>query len=213
MKITKYNHACLGVDEQGQKLVIDPGSWTSDFGTLENIVAVVVTHNHPDHLNMNNLMRIKQANPEVQFFGAAEVAQDASILHMATVTGGQTIEVGAFTLQFFGEMHALIHTSFPPVPHNVGVFVSNSLYYPGDSFTIPTGVEVQTLAAPVSAPWLKIAETIDFVTAVKPQRCFATHNAILSEQGQMIADSQMVAACQQIGAEYLKLQPGQAIDI
>jgi L-ascorbate metabolism protein UlaG (beta-lactamase superfamily) len=213
MKLTKYTHACLVLEEQEQKLVIDPGSWTPDFGPLEGIVAVVVTHNHLDHFNMDNLTRIKQANPGVKLFGAAEVAQDASALGMNIVTGGQGIKVGAFNLQFFGDMHAVIHSSFPPVPHNIGVLVNNNLYYPGDSLTIPADVAIQVLATPVSAPWLKMGEVVDFVTAVKPQRCFATHNAILSEQGQTIADNQMSAVCQQIGAEYLRLKTSQTITI
>lgn len=213
MKVTKYTHACLVLEEQGQRMIIDPGSWTADFGPLENVVGVVVTHNHADHYNAHNLERIRQANPEVQIFGAQEVATDTTTLDVTPVSGGQTVQCGSFTLQFFGEMHALIHASFPPIPHNIGVLVNDSLYYGGDSFTIPTGVQVKALAVPVSAPWLKMAEVVDYVTAIKPQLCVATHNALLSEQGQSIADTQMQMVCQSLSAQYLPLRVGESTEI
>jgi L-ascorbate metabolism protein UlaG (beta-lactamase superfamily) len=34
MKLTKYTHACIVLEEQGEKLVIDPGGFTPEFGDV-----------------------------------------------------------------------------------------------------------------------------------------------------------------------------------
>ncbi|MGO7984029.1 hypothetical protein ACC691_40010, partial [Rhizobium johnstonii] len=84
------------------------------------------------------------------------VAAAAKDFAIETVSAGDEVTVGAFTLRFFGGRHAVIHSSIPIVD-NVGVLVNDTLYYAGDSFTIPDGVDVQVLAAPAGAPWMKLA--------------------------------------------------------
>lgn len=214
MKITKYGHACVVLEEQGRKLVIDPGIWTTEFGPLDGIDAVVVTHNHGDHYNPEYLRAIAQANPGIQMFGAQEVVADAAQAGIVVTQAAtkQTIQVGPFSLRFYGEMHALIHESFPPVPHNVAVLVNDTFYYAGDSFTTPEGAPVKILAAPASAPWMKIAESVDFITKVRPQICFPTHNALLSDIGQQLADTWLKTACDGIHAEYYSLAPGESFE-
>ncbi len=213
MKITKYEHACVVLEEQGKKLVIDPGSLTPDFGPLDAVLAVVVTHHHFDHFNSEHLLAIVQANPDVQIFGAIEVASDAqkSSLSVTAVTHGQTVTVGPFNLKFFGEKHAFIHAGFPPVPHNVGVLINDTFYTPGDSFTLPQ-VPVKVLGAPVDAPWLKIGETIDFIDAIKPQTCFPIHNGFLTETGQKVTDSWLNPICDKVNAQFVSLKPGESIE-
>ncbi len=210
MKITKYEHACVVIEEQDKKLVIDPGSWTEDFGGTDNISAVVITHVHMDHFNPANVAAIVKANPNVQLYGTEEVAHELADFQINTVTGGQSVTTGPFSLQFFGGLHAEIHPSMPR-NQNVGVFVNDTFYYPGDSFTAP-GLPVKTLALPVSAPWLKASEMMDFFNEIKPQVCFPTHNAILSEKGQGILDNFGNKLCDASGATYYSLKPGESIE-
>lgn len=210
MNVTKYTHACLVLEENTQKLVIDPGSFTDSFGDLTGIVAVVITHAHMDHYNPAHLVRIAEANPNVQFFSIAEVSTQLATPKITAVEPGQTIVTGAFTLQFFGGKHALIHESIPQVG-NIGVMVNDTLYYPGDSFVLPEGKSVTALALPVSAPWLKIGEAFDFLAAVKPRICFPTHNAILSDTGMTIVDAQISTVCATNQVVYQSLKPGQTL--
>ncbi len=128
------------------------------------------------------------------------------------VRGADTVEAGPFTLRFFGEKHAVIHESIP-VPDNVGVLINGALYYPGDAFTVPEGVEIDTLAAPVGAPWLKIGEAIDFVLAAKPRHAFATHEMTLSVAGKTMGHDRLRWATEQGGGEYVALEPGESIDL
>lgn len=212
MIITKHQHACLTIEEQGQKLIIDPGVFTKDLGAVSDVAAVVITHVHADHFDPTLLASIVAANPDVIIYTTDEVKGQIASLNTRAVRGGQEIVAGPFTLKFYGGEHALIHPHIPR-NQNVGVLVNGSFYYPGDSFTVADDAEVHTLALPVSAPWLKIAESMDFLTTTKPRVCFPTHNAILSPEGQGIVDRLIGNTCQENGITYTALQPGNSVEI
>ena len=211
MKITKYEHACVVLEEQGQKLVIDPGSWTTSLPDLSGVAAVVVTHVHADHFNPDHLAAIANTNPGVQIFGTEEVAESLAAPQVTVVQGGDTVSAGVFSLHFFGNRHATIHSSIP-ANQNVGVMVNDTFYYGGDSFTIPEGKAVTALAIPVSAPWLKMSEVIDYYDELRPRVCIPTHNAILSEIGMGLADTFIQRLADEHDGTYASLKPGQSLE-
>jgi len=212
MKITKYEHACLVLEEQGKKLVVDPGSFTSTkFDNLKDVVAIVITHVHGDHLNEGHLNTILKNNPGATILTTQEVATELGDTKTKVVTGGDKATVEPFDLEFFGSQHAVIHESWP-VNQNVGVMINNKLYYPGDSFTKP-GKPVELLALPVSAPWLKTAEAMDFLSAVKPKKAFPTHNALLSDAGHSLSHSILSDVAKKDGAELISLKPGESTEV
>ncbi len=186
MKITKYEHACFTVEKDGQILVVDPGEFSTDFIAPENVVAVVVTHEHADHLDHERLAEIIDKNPEAVIFGAESVTSKLESLPYNTVSVGEIITIGPFALEFHGGRHATIHENIPTIP-NLGVLINDLIYYPGDSFTL-THKPIDTLALPVAAPWMKISEAMDFLTLIKPRLAFPTHDKILSLEGKEIAD-------------------------
>ena len=212
MRITKQEHACLILESAGKTLVIDPGIFTTALVGLTDVVAVVITHEHGDHWTADQLTRILKRNPDAKLYGPEGVALAATDFDIIIVKDGDTINAEPFSLRFFGEKHAVIHSSIPIVD-NVGVLVNDALYYPGDSFTVPEGVEVDVLAAPVGAPWLKIGEAIDFVLAVRPRRAFATHEMVLSTAGKAMGGDRLKWAAEQGGGEYVALEPGDTLDL
>lgn len=212
MKVTKREHSCLVVDRAGKRLVIDPGSYTTLLVGLSDVVGIVITHEHQDHWASNQLEVILERNPDARILGPAGVAAAASDFTVEVVNGGDTVEVAPFALRFFGGTHAVIHSSIPAVD-NVGVLVDDELYYAGDSFTVPEGVEVGTLAAPAGAPWLKIGEVMDFVMAVAPRRSFAVHEMVLSSAGKALSNARIQWATEVGGGEFFPLEPGESIDL
>ncbi|WP_223690209.1 MBL fold metallo-hydrolase [Leifsonia poae] len=212
MRLTKFEHAALLLEDSGKKLFVDPGSFTSPLTDTANTAAVVITHEHADHWTPEQLNRILDLNPEVPIFAPAGVAAAAGDFDVTVVSNGDTVEAGPFTLRFFGEKHAVIHSSIPIVD-NVGVLINDELYYGGDSFTIPEGVDVDLLAVPAGAPWLKIAESIDYVLAVKPKRSFTTHEMVLARAGKDMANGRVKWATEQGGGEFIALEPGDSLDI
>jgi L-ascorbate metabolism protein UlaG (beta-lactamase superfamily) len=210
VKVTKYEHATLVVSVADQQLVIDPGVFLTppDFA---GTVAVVITHEHADHWSENNLAAILAKSPGIPIYAPAGVAAAARGFEITAVKAGDVIEVEPFTLEFFGETHAVIHESIPPVD-NVGVLINDELYYAGDAYTVPEK-PVGTLAAPVGAPWLKIGEAIDFVLAVQPKRAFYIHDMTLSAAGKGMAAERLQWATEQGGGEFHTLEVGDSLDL
>lgn len=212
MRVTKQEHACLVIEDGAKTLVIDPGVFTTALIGLNGVVAIVITHEHADHWTTEQLSHIVNRNPDVKIFGPAGVKAAATGFDITEVANGDEVTVEPFRLRFFGEKHAVIHESIPIID-NVGVLVNDSLYYPGDSYTVPDGVEVALLAAPIGAPWLKIGDAIDFVLAVKPRRAFATHEMTLSVAGKGMGHERLGWATQLNGGEYFALEPGESFDL
>jgi L-ascorbate metabolism protein UlaG (beta-lactamase superfamily) len=212
MRLTKFEHAALLLEESGKKLFLDPGSFTSPLTDTANTVAVVITHEHADHWTPEQLKRVLDLNPGVPIYAPQGVADAAKDFDITVVHAGDTIQADPFTLRFFGEKHAVIHSSIPVVD-NVGVLINDVLYYAGDSFTIPEGVDVDMLAVPSGAPWLKIAESIDYTLAVKPKRSFTTHEMVLARAGKDMSNARIQWATEQGGGEFFALEPGDSLDI
>ena len=211
MKLTKYAHACIVLEDQDQKLVIDPGEFTPEFGPTDNIVAVVVTHVHGDHIHPDHLKTIVDANPNVKVFTTAETAEEWKDAHVQVVQAGDSQTVGPFTLKFTGGMHTAVHPDWQQA-QNVGVIVNDSFYTPGDSFALPE-TKIQLLAVPVSAPWLKIGEAMDFINTVKPARFIRTHDGLWNEFGIGTTNNWLKQASEKFGPTYESLNPGESIEV
>lgn len=216
MRIIKHEHACLSVHhDDGGTVVIDPGSFSGRLVDLEDVRAVVVTHEHGDHWTPEHLADLRQRFPDAPILGPAGVAAAVAATEIGdvidVVTPGDEREIGGFRLAFFGGTHAEIHRSLPRVD-NVGVLVDDRLFHPGDSLE-PPGVAVELLAAPAGAPWLKIGETMDFVVAVSPKQAIAIHDAVLSEAGLRIAEARITGAIESVGGDYVQLRPGDSLTL
>ncbi|ANF30400.1 MBL fold metallo-hydrolase [Leifsonia xyli] len=212
MRLTKFEHSGLLLEEDGRKLFVDPGSFTSPLTDTANAVAVVITHEHADHWTPEQLNRVLDLSPGVKIFAPEGVARAASDFDITVVSAGDTVEVEPFTLRLFGGRHAVIHESIPVVD-NLGVLINDQLYYAGDSFFIPEGVEVDVLAAPAGAPWMKISETMDYVLAVKPKRAFPIHEMVLARAGKDMANARLQWATEQGGGTFYALEPGDSLDL
>ncbi len=203
MKLTKYKHACFTLEKEGQVLVVDPGNWSTDFVVPNNIMAVVITHEHADHFFPETLAEIYDKNPDSLLVAHPSITEKMPDHKNNAVKSGDTVSVGPFSLEFFGGEHAVIHPSIPIIA-NLGVMIDNTLYYPGDSFTNPER-PVEVLALPVSAPWMKISEAMDYVSTVKAKFVFPTHDAILSDEGKSPPDRMIPGFVEQYGGTYQRL--------
>lgn len=212
MRLTKFEHAALLLEDSGKKLFVDPGSFTTPLTDTANTVAVVITHEHADHWTPEQLNRVLDLSPDATIYAPEGVARAAGDFDVTVVHAGDTVEAGPFTLRFFGGVHAVIHSSIPTVD-NLGVLINDELYYAGDSFTIPDGVEVDVLAAPAGAPWMKVAEVMDYVLAVKPKRSFPIHEMVLSRAGKDLSNARIAWATEQNGGEHFALEPGDTLDL
>src|SRR5919202_308846 len=203
MNIVKYEHACFTVEKDEQILVVDPGKFSTDFIAPENVVAVVITHEHGDHFDQEQLASIIDKNPDAVIFGHDAITSKIEVFATHAVKTGDVVQAGPFTLEFHGNQHAVIHSSIPVIP-NLGVLINELLYYPGDSFT-RTHKPIGTLAIPVAAPWMKIGEAMDFLQLIKPRFAFPTHDKILSSEGQELVDRILGNVAQENSITYQRI--------
>ena len=208
MRILKFGHACVRVEHDGAAVVIDPGVFT-EVGALDGADAVLVTHEHVDHYLPDNL-RATDAPVFTIEAVAAKIREDAPEVaeRVTAVRPGEEFEAG-LPVRAVGELHAVIHPEFPRF-HNSGYLLTagtEKVYHPGDALTAPDE-DVDLLCVPVSAPWLKTSEAIDFARAVKAPRNLAIHDRIYSEAGLGIVDGHMNAFLPDAGQEYVRLPDG-----
>ncbi len=184
MNITKLGHCCLLVEEAGLRILTDPGMFS--VGAQENaegLDAIVITHEHADHLHADSLRKILQKNPRAKIIGNSSVGKLLKDMagNFIQVEDGEKAEVGGLVLSGHGRQHAEIYEDFGQV-ENTGYFIGRRLFYPGDAFYNP-GRQVEILALPVAGPWMKVSEAVDYGKAISPKVCFPVHDGMLKAAG------------------------------
>jgi L-ascorbate metabolism protein UlaG (beta-lactamase superfamily) len=215
MRLTKYTHACVRIENGDDGLVVDPGVW-SEPAALEGAGAVLVTHEHADHVDAEVLKAAQTGNPQLPVFTVSAVVDQlaAAGVKAQSVAVGDMFSVAGFEVSVVGGAHAEIYDGLPGCA-NIGFVITGSaeasgaVYHPGDSVFVPDAA-VGTLLVPVSGPWLKLAEAIDFVRAVKPERALPIHDALFSDIGLGLVDRWLA---EKGGTDYSRLAPGESVDL
>ena len=214
-ELTLWGQSAVRLERDGRRIGFDPGKF-SDEDVLADVEAVLITHLHPDHVVPERVVAAMQSGakdvwaPEDLVPQLAEAGVPEGVLH--TAVPGDAFTVAGFEVRVLGGQHALIHDDVPR-PDNAAYLVDGSLLHPGDSFpALPDDVEVDTLLLPVSAPWMKISEAVEYVRAVAPRRAVPIHDAILSPEGRSVVDGMMPNLVPE-GTEYLRLGRGEACGV
>ena len=183
MTITKFGHSCLLIEQNGTRILTDPGVWTSQQNDLTAVDIIIITHQHPDHFSINSVKALIANNPRAQIITNSRVGELLKTEGIAfqILENTQTNEINGITIEAIGNDHAVLHSSIPCI-QNTGYLIADRLFFPGDSYTIPSH-PVELLALPVAGPWLKLQDCIDYALAVKPNVCFPIHDGILKSPG------------------------------
>jgi L-ascorbate metabolism protein UlaG (beta-lactamase superfamily) len=192
MRITKFGHACVRIEHEGAVIVIDPGAFTGPEA-VEGATAVLVTHEHADHLSLDHL-RATDAPVFTIDAVARQIADDPAVHERVTVVRpGDRLDAG-LPVRVVGEHHAVIHPDLPQFLNSGYVVTAGdlSVYHPGDSFT-GLAEPVDVLLLPISGPWLKLAEAVNFARGVGAPRNVAIHDALHSEIGLRLFDDRLGA--------------------
>lgn len=175
MKLTHLGHACLLVETDGARLLVDPGTMSS-FEGVEGLDAVLVTHQHPDHVDAARLVTLLAANP-----GARLVVDPDSVTAVEGLPAdhvvarpGDRLTFGGTTVDVVGGLHAAVYGDVPGCTNSAYVVDEGAFVHPGDSFFVPP-FEVDVLAVAIDGPWLKLAEAVDYVHAVSPRVAVPIH--------------------------------------
>ncbi|MCA6090735.1 MBL fold metallo-hydrolase [Streptomyces sp. SCA3-4] len=214
MKLIKQSHACVRLEKDGRRLVIDPGVFSEEDAAVGADV-VLVTHEHPDHFDEGRLRAGLEANPAAELWTLRSVAERVSAAfpgRVHTVGEGDAFTAAGFDIQVHGQLHAVIHPDIPRIT-NVGYFVDGSVFHPGDALTLP-GQPVDTLMVPVMAPWNKVSEVIDYLREVKPRRAVDIHDALLTDLARPVYDRMLGPDGPGAGGtEHTRMVTGQSIEL
>ncbi len=189
MRITSLGHSCLLVDMADTRILIDPGTFSPGTDDLRDLDAVLVTHQHPDHLDVERLPALLAANEGARLItdpDSARLLREKGV--KADAQEGSSATVGQVTVTPAGELHALIHEEIPRVS-NIGVRLDAdgepSFFHPGDALDAEPG-EIDVLAFPLAAPWSRGRDMTAFVRRFNAPHAIPIHDALLSDVGRAL---------------------------
>ena len=173
--ITKLTHACLLVEANGKRILIDPGIFTHQderFGLsmVEGVDRVLITHEHADHVNVDLVRGVLERSND------AVVETTESLVAILAAEGIGAVTEG--TPQF-----AAPHERIPigPGPQNTGFHVEGVLSHPGDSHSFVESMPI--LAMPFTAPWGSLVGGVDRTRLVNPRFVIPIHDWAISSGG------------------------------
>jgi L-ascorbate metabolism protein UlaG (beta-lactamase superfamily) len=182
MHLTHFGHSCLLAEFGPTSVLFDPGTFAHGFEGITGLSAILVTHQHPDHVDPARLPALIEANPDAALYTDAQTAAQLDA-PFQVVHVGDELSVGELTIRALGGRHAVIHPEIPVI-ENLSYLVDDgdrraSLMHPGDALFVPDE-PVDVLAAPASAPWMRISEAVDYLRAVAPARAVPIHQGIIA---------------------------------
>lgn len=180
MIVKKFLHSCLLLEDNGKKLLIDPG----EYSFIENkltpvdigpVGAVIITHSHPDHC-FPEALKYFAANG-AQITASADIAEllQKENLKCEVINANEEKQIAGFSVKAIEAPHEQIPF---PAPHNFAFLINGKLLHPGDSLSFPQ-VKCEIYAMPVAGPWMTLVHSFDVAKKLKPKWVVPIHDALL----------------------------------
>lgn len=186
MRVSKYVHSCLLLEENGDRLLIDPGTFTLLEGkttveAFDGTRSIVVTHAHPDHMDPDLIRQIVDRNQAAVYANAEIVAKLKEKGVAATEFGAGTRKIGSFEVRAIPAPHEAILS--PTLPANTAYLVNERLLHPGDSYAavLRDFRAVPLFALPITAPWTTEIGTAAFADELAPKRILPIHDGYVKQ--------------------------------
>lgn len=171
MKFTKFTHSCVLVEMPDRTALFDPGTMSRellDAHHFEYLDDILITHNHPDHMDVEFIKKLVDQFPEVRVTAPADALSDLrdAGINQATDTLPEGVEG-------FEAPHEDVEPMFP-TPQQIGYHYLGAFTTPGDSHTFSETCDV--LALPVTAPWGSNIKAVNLALELKPKYIIPIHD-------------------------------------
>lgn len=181
MKIYKYLHSCLVFEQDGYKLLFDPGKFTFAEGEVKpedfaDVNSVIITHIHPDHLDVKNLKQIiSLSNAVIYTNSQVGEAIEKEGLEYNLINEG-TYNIGPFKLQAFPVQHEPLLDA--PIPQMTGFIINDHILHPVDSMEtkLTEFTDIELLIMVTMAPFANELRIAGFADRVRPKQILPVHD-------------------------------------
>lgn len=215
MKIIKYPHSCLLVEDNGRKLLIDPGGFSFGEKFLPEqagaVDTIIITHSHPDHLSLENLkkfLNLKQALIIASPYIVGSLEKEG--LKGQSLGNGEIREIAGFTIQAFNAPHEPVPF---PTPPNFAYLINRRLLHPGDSYAHITIPDLEVLALPTQGPWMRLVDAVEYGLKISPKKVIPIHNALWKPEIGAMFEAGVFQKLRETGIETISLKDGSNIEL
>jgi len=216
MTIKKFLHSCLLVEENGKRLLIDPGNFSfvenkikpTDIGAVD---VIVITHKHRDHCYppaIKELLQIKSAT----IFANEEIGNllKTEGLSSEKIKAGETKTISGFTIEAIDAPHG--PTPGEP-PHNLAFLINKKFLVTGDSLSLKTIPKCDVLALPAIGSWMLTVDALNLAKSVKPKFVFPVHDGMIKEFYTSHTDKMWKELLEKEGITFKPLALGEFLEI
>lgn len=159
MKIIKHMQSCFLLETKGARILIDPGTYVfneeglkpSDFS---NIDTLIFTHEHFDHFDLENVIKIvEQCNPKIIATAAVIdiIKQSHPNFNYAELKDGSIERLNGISIEGFQSQHGPLPNG-KTAPNVVGAVIDDGesrFYTPGDSLILNPLARADIIAVPI----------------------------------------------------------------
>jgi L-ascorbate metabolism protein UlaG (beta-lactamase superfamily) len=170
VKVTKYPQSCLIIEQQGKRIVIDPGALVSGKYTAKDLLpldAILITHEHQDHADPELIRALAGASglPVIANQSTKNLLGD---LVTQVVSDNEKFEAAGIQVVARELPHCLM-VDGSAGPQNTGYVVDGVFFHAGDGIKLDN-LQVQSAAIPIAGPDISARDVFDFI---KQLRCTA----------------------------------------
>ncbi len=210
MRITKFVHACVLVEDGDKAILFDPGSfsWASGLINLEtfpDLGTIVVSHKHGDHCDESFVRALATKFPDVQWFAPPDAQDNLRAWGVQNVTGASSEAVAVTVVE---------HAPVAPFGEQVQNLLSHwngHVTYPGDSHNFTETKDV--LLLPIQAPWGTTIRAIEIIEQLKPRYVLPVHDWMWNEQWRQSSYDRFEKILASTETTFLRPIDGQPIEV
>jgi L-ascorbate metabolism protein UlaG (beta-lactamase superfamily) len=210
MKLTKYIHACVLVEDDEHTALFDPGRFAWESGDLnlellESLDYILITHEHFDHFHLPFVQALVDKFPEVKIISTDSVA---AILKESGITASEEPDD---YVQVTYQPHASMAPLDKNPPQNIRIDYKDMITHPGDSFAFDKTKNV--LFLPLAGPWGSAIEAIRKADELRPEVVVPIHDWMWNDEWRAVMYERMESYFMSQNIQFINAQNGKTFRV